>query len=334
MFGRRTTLWKRLLTAASLLLAAGVCASAYLALSGRPTPSPLGEGFTGTGGPGSSTQDGSAAERDLAHLWMGRDPERAVTSPPTQGRPEDEGKRDRVPFKLRGVIYSSGDDSVAFVAVGEELLLLGQGEELQGWKVAAIQPRAVVLERGDTRLELAIQSLPVAERPVADLTANAGQGGENEEGVGHFRAQAGAAAPDAEGAAETAQLQDTARTRERPPAYRPPALEGADARVRVPETLVDKVRQDPGSVEFGVRYSWQLDGGGKMAGYRIDRVEPGSLAARYGLAPGDRILAVNGVPLDSPARALELYRRFRGSDSARVTIARNGETKDVLYYVR
>lgn len=332
MFGRRRALLRRLLAAASILLAVGAGGAAYLAFFRAPGTTQLTRPSADAGMKSRQSADAPSEDLDLSVLWEGRDAENSVVPPPMGGALDGKAEHERVPFKLRGVIYSGTGDSVAFVEVGDELRLLGPDSELQGWKVAAIHPRSLVLKRDDAEFSMSIESLSVTERPVADLTEGDGAADtEVSEDAANVERSVVTAGTDSEGVAD---IRETAEVSSREREYAPPPLQGADARVRIPKDLVEKVREDPRSVEYGVRYSWQLSPNGKIAGYSIDKVEPGSLAARYGLAPGDRVLAVNGVPLDTPTRALELYRRYRNSDSARVTINRHGETKDVLFYVR
>ena len=64
-----------------------------------------------------------------------------------------------------------------------------------------------------------------------------------------------------------------------------------------------------------------------------DAVAGGSLAATYGLATGDRIVAVNNQPITSLEQAWGLYNQFRDTNAVNVTIIRNGQKKVVTYYV-
>jgi len=58
-----------------------------------------------------------------------------------------------------------------------------------------------------------------------------------------------------------------------------------------------------------------------------------SYAARYGLASGDRVVEVNGQPINSLGQAWNLYNQFRDSNAVNVTIIRAGQRKVVTYYV-
>jgi general secretion pathway protein C len=69
-------------------------------------------------------------------------------------------------------------------------------------------------------------------------------------------------------------------------------------------------------------------------GYRLTRLQRGSLPDRLGLQNGDVVLAVNGRALDSPAAALEAVAAARTSDRVCLTIARRGETLSPCYDVR
>lgn len=64
--------------------------------------------------------------------------------------------------------------------------------------------------------------------------------------------------------------------------------------------------------------------GGAQRGYRI---YPGRNRAQFnklGLLPGDLVKAINGTPLDDPARGMEILQTMNSSTDVTVTIERNG----------
>lgn len=65
--------------------------------------------------------------------------------------------------------------------------------------------------------------------------------------------------------------------------------------------------------------------GGKP-GAEVVRVRPETAAEAAGFQVGDRILKVNGRPLDSPVAFETFYGRLRGGDTAEFEIQRQGET--------
>lgn len=70
---------------------------------------------------------------------------------------------------------------------------------------------------------------------------------------------------------------------------------------------------------------------GKLAGYRIFPGPKNGAAAfrQLGLIAGDLIVAVNGTGLDDPGRALEVLQTLSSSDSATITVMRNGTPQEV-----
>jgi S1-C subfamily serine protease len=50
---------------------------------------------------------------------------------------------------------------------------------------------------------------------------------------------------------------------------------------------------------------------------------------RLGLRPGDLVTAINGTPLDDPARGNEVFRTIGSSSEARITVMRNGRQQEL-----
>ncbi|MCD6416865.1 MAG: PDZ domain-containing protein [Planctomycetes bacterium] len=330
MLRRHQALLRRSVSLVLVALACGFGVSLYLALKPLPLAS-LREKAAQRTAPVDQAPPSALSAQDLQVVWRGWDPERAAAQP---SRPPEPPRTipDLAPipaFKLRGIIYSTGGDSVAFIEKDGKTSLYTRDESVGGWVVCAIEINAVMLAKGGVERRLAIENRPLADRlmtaSAAPRTTPASRGRPGAANPGRSRGSP----PDRRTPAPF-QRTPQRRTSNRPPPREP----GVDASVAVPAGLVEQVRNDPTKLELGIRYSWQLGSDGKMRGYRIDKVKPGSLAARYGLAPGDRILAVNGNPINSPMSALSLYQRFRNSDSARVKIERGGQIKEVTYYVR
>lgn len=60
----------------------------------------------------------------------------------------------------------------------------------------------------------------------------------------------------------------------------------------------------------------------------VVRVRPGGAGASLGLAPGDRILAIDGRPLADTVAFSRLFERIRGGDRVRLTVRRSGAAFD------
>lgn len=66
---------------------------------------------------------------------------------------------------------------------------------------------------------------------------------------------------------------------------------------------------------------------GRFVGVRVQAGRDNPLAAKLGLQPDDIVTEVNGVPLDSPARAAEVARTLAQANRAEVTVRRGGATR-------
>ena len=49
----------------------------------------------------------------------------------------------------------------------------------------------------------------------------------------------------------------------------------------------------------------------------------------WGLLPGDMVTAINGTPLDDPARSMEVLSTMNSAANVTVSVERNGETVQV-----
>ncbi len=63
---------------------------------------------------------------------------------------------------------------------------------------------------------------------------------------------------------------------------------------------------------------------GRMAGVRVSTGADTALLGRLGLRPDDVVTAVNGVPVDSPARGQQILESLGNAGEARVTVMREG----------
>jgi general secretion pathway protein C len=69
---------------------------------------------------------------------------------------------------------------------------------------------------------------------------------------------------------------------------------------------------------------------GKLGGYRVFPGPRGAnVLTQLGLRPGDLITAINGTQLDDASRAMEIVQTLGSSDSASVTVSRNGQLQEL-----
>jgi general secretion pathway protein C len=73
---------------------------------------------------------------------------------------------------------------------------------------------------------------------------------------------------------------------------------------------------------------------GKVAGFKIFGIRPGSLYEKLGAKNGDVIKNVNGVDIKDPASAMGLYNQLRTQDKFEINLDRNGENKTFRIDIR
>jgi general secretion pathway protein C len=96
--------------------------------------------------------------------------------------------------------------------------------------------------------------------------------------------------------------------------------------------MVDRMRKlmtdDPGLVADIMRPQ-PVFAQGKQRGYRVYPGRNREAFTRLGLHPGDLVTAINGTPLDDPARGQDVFRTIGSSNEAHVTVLRNGQQQDL-----
>ncbi len=73
---------------------------------------------------------------------------------------------------------------------------------------------------------------------------------------------------------------------------------------------------------------------GEPDGFKLLSVKSGSLIHRSGLRDGDIIKRVNGIEIDSPEKAFEIYEQVKNEPTITVEIERRGGKKTFTYEVR
>jgi general secretion pathway protein C len=68
---------------------------------------------------------------------------------------------------------------------------------------------------------------------------------------------------------------------------------------------------------------------GALQGYLVNPAHDREQTARIGLRPGDIVTAVGGVPLDDPARSMEILHSLDAVAQVAVTVERNGQSVQV-----
>jgi general secretion pathway protein C len=107
----------------------------------------------------------------------------------------------------------------------------------------------------------------------------------------------------------------------------PPSLSAAPT-APVIDRMRELVSRDPGIIADIMRPE-PVFAGGKQQGFRVYPGRDREAFVRLGLRPGDLVTAIDGTPLDDPARGQQILSTLGSSSEARVTILRNGQQQDL-----
>lgn len=128
-------------------------------------------------------------------------------------------------------------------------------------------------------------------------------------------------------------------TRRQPPAASPaPQTDAEGIRPVAPNRwliegdVVEQARGNLGELLKSARMEPRLVNGA-TDGFVIAMLQPGSLLSQMGFRRGDVVMQVNGMPLDSPEKALQIFQQLREARSLRVHVERQGEPSVFEYDV-
>lgn len=93
--------------------------------------------------------------------------------------------------------------------------------------------------------------------------------------------------------------------------------------VEVPRAVVDQLVANPAAFARGARVVPAVQAG-KVIGFKLYAVRPGSVFAKVGLANGDTVTAIDGRPLDSVEQAVDAYTALRRAERMVLTVVRRG----------
>jgi len=107
-----------------------------------------------------------------------------------------------------------------------------------------------------------------------------------------------------------------------------PAQRPTTADVQILDRMRRMIETDPGMIGDVMRPQ-PVFAEGKQRGYRVYPGRNRSAFSRLGLRPGDLVTAINGTPLDDPARGGEIFNTLGSSAQARVTVMRSGREQEL-----
>lgn len=70
---------------------------------------------------------------------------------------------------------------------------------------------------------------------------------------------------------------------------------------------------------------------GRVDGFKVMNLQPGSIFEKLGIKQMDVITSVNGERVDSPTKAIELFNKLRDAPSISLGITRDGRTENLNY---
>jgi general secretion pathway protein C len=108
----------------------------------------------------------------------------------------------------------------------------------------------------------------------------------------------------------------------------PPPAQNLPTENPIAERMRQLITNEPGVISDIMRPQ-PVFAQGKQRGYRVYPGRNRQAFTRLGLRPGDLVTAINGTPLDDPARGQEIFSTLGSSSEARVTVMRNGKQQDL-----
>lgn len=113
----------------------------------------------------------------------------------------------------------------------------------------------------------------------------------------------------------------------------PPVEEIGEKSWLIPEQTADNARTNIGNLLRQARAVPFLENG-KTTGFEIQMIRAGSLIAELGLQKGDILREVNGLPLDSPEKALQIFGQLRQAKQISISLERRGKAMTFAYEIR
>jgi general secretion pathway protein C len=115
------------------------------------------------------------------------------------------------------------------------------------------------------------------------------------------------------------------------PAATRPAIRGSsDTRFAITRAEVEKARSNLGELMKQARMEPHVVNG-KTDGFEVKMIRPNTIFTALGLQVGDIVKEVNGLALDSPEKALQIFQQLREAQHIVVAIVRNNAPLSLEY---
>jgi type II secretion system protein C len=215
--------------------------------------------------------------------------------------------------RLLGTIVSSdAASSQAVISEAGKQRVVGIGMDVDGAEVVEIQADSVLLRRRGQTETLTLASVSASSGPGAgSVPAAPAPAGDDGAPSSAPRARPAAPAP-RRAAARSAIGASAGRSSRGSPTSRdkPSAPPGND------QLLADLAAQ--------ARFAPVMDNDGKLRGVAVMNIVPDSLIERLGLRSDDVVVAIQGTPIDSSGRAMNVARQIDYAQPVKLDIERRG----------
>ena len=101
----------------------------------------------------------------------------------------------------------------------------------------------------------------------------------------------------------------------------------------IPATVAEDARSNIGNLLTQAQAVPYLEGD-QTTGFLIRMIQSGSLIAKLGLEKGDILREVNGVSLNSPEKALQVFGQLRQAKQISISLERRGKAMTFAYEIR
>lgn len=106
-----------------------------------------------------------------------------------------------------------------------------------------------------------------------------------------------------------------------------------ESQFQVKRDTIKQVLGNPGKFKDGTKPIPNYKGG-KINGFKLVGMKPGSVYYDLGIRPGDIITSVNGKPLNGPNAALELVSGVNTLKKVDIEVERNGSSRKLQYNIQ
>ncbi len=100
----------------------------------------------------------------------------------------------------------------------------------------------------------------------------------------------------------------------------------------IPQTVAEQARGNIGELLKQARVEPNTVNG-KTEGFVVRMIQPRSILANLGIQRGDILMQVNGVELDGPEKALQIFQQLREAKNISIGLLRNGNNLSFEYEV-